>query len=358
MNEILLTELIVKAKAAIVPLGHSQSTVYQYGLAWNALNQYFEVHSQTFFLEELANQFVEQTREQLEAGTLKLWRFKLHRLATAILTEVYHTGRYEWQFHHADPNDYLHAEHRRIYEAFQRDLEKAGKGNGTRSLYGTVSRQFFSCLQNELHELVPHLQLDDVRTIMVSISRSYQKTSMRTVLSALRVFLSFLWKTGETTINLTAAVPSSGSRKVAVVPTLTAEEETQLLQSIDRSTCLGKRNYAMLLLAVRTGLRTVDIINLKLPDMDWRANSINIIQQKNRRPLSLPILPDVGNALVGYILHARPESSNPYLFLKTVPPFVKLTDCYHVSRRALEKAELRQDDSQSKGFHIFRHSNI
>jgi integrase len=70
--------------------------------------------------------------------------------------------------------------------------------------------------------------------------------------------------TGETEIKLTAAVPSSCSRKVAVIPTLTAEEEVQLLQSIDRSTCLGKRNYAILLLAMRTGLRTVDIINLKL----------------------------------------------------------------------------------------------
>ncbi len=176
------------------------------------------------------------------------------------------------------------------------------------------------------------------------------------MLSALRVFLTFLWMSRETAINLAPAVPSSGSRKVAVVPTLSVEEEIQLLQSIDRSTCLGKRNYAMVLLAIRTGLRTVDIINLRLNDIDWRSNTISIIQQKNRRALCLPLLPDVGNALVDYILHARPESANPYLFLKILPPFVKLTDCYHISRRALEIAEIRQNGSQFKGFHIFRHS--
>lgn len=356
MDKILVTELIAKAKAVIVPLGHSQSTVYQYGLAWNELNQYFKSNGQNFFLEELANQFVKQAHKQLEEGTLKIWRFKLFRLTVAILIEVYHTGRYEWQFHHVDPNDCLPAKYKRIHEAFQRYLAKTGKSKGTRSLYGTVSRQFLSCLQNESYLLVSNLQLDDVRAIIVSIGRSYQKTSMRTVLSALRVFLSFLWMTGETAINLTAAVPSSGSRKVGVVPTLTAEEEVQLLQSIDRSTCLGKRNYAMVLLAIRTGLRTVDIINLKLTDIDWRSNTINIIQQKNRRPLSLPLLADVGNALADYILHARPETANPYIFLKIYPPFVKLTDCYHVSCRTLEKAEIRQDASQSKGFHIFRHS--
>lgn len=161
---------------------------------------------------------------------------------------------------------------------------------------------------------------------------------------------------GETAINLTVAVPSSGSRKVSIVPTLTAEEEAQLLQSIDRSACLGKRNYAMVLLAIRTGLRTVDIINLKLTDIDWHSNTINIIQQKNRKPLRLPLLPDVGNALADYILHARPESSFPHIFLRIHPPFLKLTDCYHVSRSAFEKTNIRQDENQNKGFHVFRHS--
>ncbi len=112
----------------------------------------------------------------------------------------------------------------------------------------------------------------------------------------------------------------------------------------------------MILLALRTGLRTVDVVNLKLTEIDWRTNTINIIQQKNRRPLSLPLLPDVGNALADYILHARSESINPYIFLKICPPFEKLSDCYHVSRRAMKQAEIRQNSSQSQGFHVFRHS--
>jgi hypothetical protein len=162
LDEILLTELISKAREAIAPLGHSQSTVYQYGLAWHELIQYFESNSQNFFLEELANQFVKQAQEQLEEGTLKMWRFKLYRIAVAILIEVYHTGRYEWQLHHVDPNAYLSAEHKRIHESFQRHLAKTGKSNGTLSLNGTVSRQFLSCLQNELHVSVSNLQLNDV----------------------------------------------------------------------------------------------------------------------------------------------------------------------------------------------------
>jgi integrase len=356
MDNILLTELIAQAKTSIAPIGHSQSTVYQYGLAWNELLQYCKANNQNYFSDELAHQFVKQALKKLEDGSFKEWRFKLYRLAVAILIEVHRTGRYEWQHHRVDPNGHLFEEHKRLHKAFQRYLAGAGKGNGTKDLYATVSRQFLTCLQNEIHRSASDLQLNDVRTIIVSMSRSYQKTSMRTALSALRAFLAFLWMTGETAINLTAAVPSSGSRKIEVVPTLTTAEEAQLLRSIDRSTLLGKRNYAMVLLGIRTGLRTVDIINLKLTDIYWRSNTINIIQQKNLRPLSLPLLPDFGNALVDYLLNARPKSTNPHIFLKVFPPFGKLTDCYHVSRRALEQAGLRQDDGQRKGFHIFRHS--
>jgi integrase len=356
MDNILLAELIAQAKTAITPLGHSQSTVYQYGLAWNELLQYCRANNQDYFSEELAHRFVKKSRKKLEDGSYKEWRFKLYRLAVAILIEVHHTGRYEWRHHHVDVNGHLSEDHKRLHETFQRYLAEKGKGNGTKDLYATVSRQFLTCLQNEFQRSVPDLQLNDVRTIIVSISRSYQKTSMRTALSALRAFLAFLWASRETAINLTAAVPSSGCRKVAVVPTLTAAEEDQLLRSIDRSTLLGKRNYAMVLLGIRTGLRTIDIINLKLTDIDWRSNTINIIQQKSLRPLSLPLLPDFGNALADYILNARRESATPYIFLKTYPPFGKLTDCWHVSCRALEHAGIRQDAGQRRGFHIFRHS--
>jgi hypothetical protein len=71
MDNILLTEVIAQAKVAIAPIGHSQSTIYQYGLAWRELLQYFEVNNQIYFSEELTHQFVMRTREQFEKGLLK-----------------------------------------------------------------------------------------------------------------------------------------------------------------------------------------------------------------------------------------------------------------------------------------------
>lgn len=356
METILLVALIDKAKKAIAPLGHSRSTVYQYGLAWDKLTLFFNQNNQEIFSETLAHQFIEQTTDDFKRRRLKTWKFKLYRLSTNILLEVYQTGGYKWKLHCVDPNTHLSTAHKKLHEAFQGYLIQNGKSHKTRELYGTVSRQFLTWLQTEQNITVSNLELINIPAAIAAIGQSYQRTSMRTMLSALRNFLSFLWLTKVTTINLTAAVPSSGVRKSAVVPTLTTEEEVKLLNVIDRSTLAGKRNYAMVLLAMRTGLRTVDIINLKLKDIDWRKNTISIVQQKNRRPLSLPLLPEVGNALVEYILQARPKSDEPYLFLKLFPPFSKLSDCHNISRKIIDEAEIRSPDERFKGFHLFRHS--
>jgi len=88
---------------------------------------------------------------------------------------------------------------------------------------------------------------------------------MATFLSALRCFLRYLEEKGLTSKHLSLAVPSSGARKTIIIPTITVQEEQDILSVTGRSTVMGKRNYAMVLLALRTGLRSIDIANLKLP---------------------------------------------------------------------------------------------
>src|SRR5699024_11408436 len=99
MKEILLTELINKAKVAIKPIQHRPSTVYQYGLAWKELVRYFESNGQSYFSTELANRFVQESKDSFDKGLIKNWRHKLRRLSVLILFEVLETGSYSWKFH-------------------------------------------------------------------------------------------------------------------------------------------------------------------------------------------------------------------------------------------------------------------
>src|SRR6266700_6657 len=101
----------------------------------------------------------------------------------------------------------------------------------------------------------------------------------------------------------------------------TADEIRRLLAVIDRQSATGKRDYAMILMTARLGLRISDLRQLELGDLDWRAKTITIVQQKTGRPLSLPLLDDVGWAIIDYVRHGRPETACPKVFVKHRHPF-------------------------------------
>ncbi len=238
-------------------------------------------------------------------------------------------------------------------------LKKEGKSADTIQISGIVSRQFLEYLEQRKVKDITEVQLNEISSFIPFISKQYQPTSMRTVLSALRSFLRFVESKNLTEFRLSNAIPSSSGRKTVIVPTITPEEEQKLLNSVDRTTASGKRNYAMLLLALRTGLRSIDIVNLKLGDIQWKSNTIEIVQAKTGVPLVLPLLTDVGNAIADYILNGRPDSQQPYIFLRTQAPYRKLSGhsaCYEISCKMMKAAGIRQGKGDRKGFHCLRHS--
>ena len=360
MGEILLTELVARTKESIRPLEHSRSTLYQYGLAWGELTSYFIEKNQVLFSKQMAEQFVFESKEQLEVGTIKRWRYKLIRQTVYMLIEVYEKDQFTWNCHKYDPPTYLHqSAYVLLLNDYVNNLKNEGKAFGTIQTYGIVSRQFLEYLELKNIKDIADVQLVTVSLFIPSISKQYQPTSMRTVLSALRSFLRFAEKKNLINCSLSRAIPGSFGRKTLIVPTITPKEEQKLLSSVDRNTPSGKRNYAMLLLALRTGLRSIDITNLKLSDIHWKTNTIEIVQEKTGTPLALPLLTDVGNAIADYILNGRPYSQLSQIFLQTHAPYQKLSghsSCYSVSRKIMKDAGIRQDKGDQSGFHCLRHS--
>jgi site-specific recombinase XerD len=360
MGEITLSELIEQTKESIRSFEHSQSTAYQYQMAWGALTDYFNEHDQVIFSKQLAEQYVLESKAKLETGAIKKWRYKLNRLTVQMLIECYQEGQVTWKYHEDDhPTHLQQSAYILLHKDYLNCLKKEEKGTGTIQTYEIVSRQFLEYLEQRKVKDISEVQLNDVSLFIPFISKHYQPTSMRTVLSALRSFLRFVETKNLTAICLSRAIPSSSGRKTVVVPMITSEEEQKLLVSVDRTTASGKRNYAMFLLALRTGLRSIDIVNLKLGDIQWRSNTIEIVQAKTGSPLILPLLTDVGNAIADYILNGRPDSQQSYLFLRTQAPYRKLSghaNCYAVSRKMMKAAGIRQGKGDQKGFHCLRHS--
>jgi integrase len=140
--------------------------------------------------------------------------------------------------------------------------------------------------------------------------------------SCLADFLAFLAAAGRTPQNLAGRLPPHRHLRHESEPHLwTAGEIRRVLAVIDRQSASGKRDYAMILATARLGLRISDLRQLELGDLDWRAKTITIIQRKTGRPLSLPLLNDVGWAIIDYVAHGRPDTACPKVFVKHRHPF-------------------------------------
>jgi integrase len=135
-------------------------------------------------------------------------------------------------------------------------------------------------------------------------------------------FLGFLAAAGRAPLSLADRLPPHKHVRHESEPHLwSADEVRRTLAVIDRRSATGKRDYAMILATARLGLRIADLRHLELGDLDWRAKTMTIVQHKTGRPLSLPLLDDVGWAVIDYVKHGRPQTASPKVFVKHRHPF-------------------------------------
>lgn len=135
------------------------------------------------------------------------------------------------------------------------------------------------------------------------------------------------------------------------------EEVIEIEKAVVRKYPVGKRDYAMILLATRLGLRSSDIRLLKFSNLDWDRSLIYLTQYKTKVPLELPLLGDVGEALIDYLKHARPKSSHKNIFLTGVSPYKPLTSTSTntIFKKYFIKAKVKFDNKRH-GPHSLRHS--
>ena len=140
--------------------------------------------------------------------------------------------------------------------------------------------------------------------------------------------------------------------------TFTTKEINAIISNIDRNSDIGKRAYAIIILAVRYGLRCCDIVNLKFVNINWVENKITIVQSKTGKTLELPLLPEVGNAILDYLKNVRRESDLPFVFLTIKGPDRKLSESgfYTLLQTYVKKAKIPNLDKRHHGPHSLRHS--
>lgn len=177
------------------------------------------------------------------------------------------------------------------------------------------------------------------------------------LVAALRSFCRFLRYSGHTEANLEAGVPPVAHWALADVPKhLSAEEVEKVLAACDRNTALGRRDYAILLLLARLGLRGGEVLGLTLEDIDWDSGTITIPVTKNRRGARLPLPSDAGKAIAEYLRRDRPRCDCRRVFLRVKAPRAGLSTSPVISMIAAKAMRRAGVQSARTGAHVFRHS--
>jgi len=219
MNEILLSELIEKTENCIRSFEHSQSTLYQYQLGWRAFADYFRENHQTTFSKQLAEKYIHELKVKLDAGSIKMWRYKLYRLSACWLIDYFEQGNIIWKLHRqALTNQICQPAYILLQKEYLNKLKIEGISYRTIQLYETISKQFLEYLEQQKINNITDIQLDHIRLFIPFISKRYQPTSMRTVFSGMRSFLRFLEKKDVTLPYLSGVIPVVLEEKLPLSP--------------------------------------------------------------------------------------------------------------------------------------------
>jgi integrase/recombinase XerD len=179
-----------------------------------------------------------------------------------------------------------------------------------------------------------------------------------TILYVLRNYLSFIYKNGFICTDLSLLLPKVRVMRNSSIPHAWKKADVaKLLKAIDREDPKGKRDYAIILMVARLGLRVSDIRAMKLSSLNWNRKTISLNMVKTKQPIELPILDDIGWAVIDYLKNGRPKTSCERLFVRHRPPYNAFgeTASFHESlRRYMVKAGLAIPLGVRYGMHSLR----
>jgi site-specific recombinase XerD len=203
---------------------------------------------------------------------------------------------------------------------------------------------------------LPHLSAGDVvRFVQRRVPHLHLKRA-KLLTTALRAFLHYARYRGDVVHDLAAAVPCVANWSMPSIPrAIPAVAVRQLLRSISRRTAVGRRDYAIVLLLARLGLRAGEVVHLELEDIDWNTGCVSI-RGKGGQRTALPLPAEVGAAIAAYLQHGRPQSASRRVFLRAKAPIRGFLDQRAVGalvRNTLARAGI---NTPSKGAHQFRHA--
>jgi site-specific recombinase XerD len=356
-----LEQVIAGAVGELERLQYSRRSLGRYRVVWRHLIVFgHEMSLGDEYSQKLAKQFCTayQMREGERLNSRQAWRRHIV-FALKVLEDFAHDGHVERTVTDMQKIQVPAPMNRtlRDYELYCRDRLH---------LRPTTLRErmreiaiFADFLGSRNITFFDQIQPADLCAFVTSQHRLVAKSVSR-IVSDVRGFLRFLLLRGLLQRDLSHVLPVVHVPRDATVPSVWDPElVTRLLEVVDRTSPKGKRDYAILLLACRLGLRVSDIRTLCLDDLKWETATIEIKQSKTLAPLCLPLTEEVGEALIEYLRLGRPQSGHREVFLTLnapFQPFCETANLYHIVENWKARAGIRFRTPQRHGLHSLRHT--
>lgn len=341
-----------KVKQQLNELRYSEHTIRHYiteGLAV-ILNEHYK-HGLTDYSEKLTFELINiKSKENATYGS-----FKNLRKAAYLIQDVYATGNITTK---RIPNvsfKNLSVEFDKLLQVFCNSMSE--KGSLRESSINTAK----SAIRNLLFELekrgfynFKYVNLSDINDAIAVTAEKYH-SGIGSFMFSIRIFLRFLYESEYIVTDLSIAVPKMFAPKTIYREGFDVSEIHTLLEAPDKTQPIGKRDYAIMVLAAQTGLRACDIVSLEFANIDWKASEVHTIQKKTSHPLSLPLQKESRDAIIDYLLNGRPKCNLPYIFLCHCSPIRPLNNrsASGLVSRYMKQTKIN-DRIQRRGFHSFR----
>jgi integrase/recombinase XerD len=349
------TELIKETREELIRTGYTQLSLKTIDRVWENLEKYLYSKGIDNFSPEIGTTFLEEryhysadpkshsNADRLRAVQL-LGDFQAH--------ERIMIRRKRIQKDIAQP---FHE----VFHTFMNARAREGISSRTMDSYMIYLERFAQYLVDHQVHSVPEIDVPHIQGFIQACAADFRTATVYCTSCALRVLFRYLYEQQLLSRNLALVVPSVKCTKKSKVPSAYSQEEIQqLLSCIDRGNPKGTRDYAMVLIAVRLGLRASDICRLTFDNFKWESNTIELVQKKTDKCIVLPLLNDVGEAVIDYIKYGRPTVRDREIFLRLSAPIgpMKPPTLHSIVTFYMNKAEILIPEGKKHGPHALRHS--
>ena len=357
-----LEELVADALDQLVERGFAERSIKYYKCVWDSFVQFAaKSGSLSTRVRDLKADFLTDRGISPKSNRSDLsWSQDVCRRGLRILLEIQESGKFhchEGTAKTVDIPSLLLFDLER-YEAFC--VHHRRHRTSTVAHHRHVLTIFLTFLAAHGISAMGSLQAAMLNDFIRERSQQIGLRALASQVGCVRSFLRFLSMEGIVTADLVAHARALRFPKEHRLPPIWSSDAVeQLLDSVDRTSDVGKRDYAILLLAARMGLRASDIRSLQIENIQWAEDRLTLIQTKTGCPLSLPLGEEVGQALIDYLRDARPSSSHRHVFLKVRAPHDPVASTnpfYGVMGSALRRSGITVPPGMPRGLHSLRHT--